>query len=41
MIASILFDQFGWLGVAVREISWGKAAGVLLLVAGVVLVRKY
>ena len=24
MVASILFDQFGWLGVAVREISLGK-----------------
>jgi transporter family-2 protein len=41
MIASIIFDQFGWLGVAVREISMGKIAGVILLIAGVVMVRKF
>ncbi|MBS1947025.1 MAG: DMT family transporter [Bacteroidetes bacterium] len=41
MVASILFDQFGWLGVAVREISLGKIAGVILLVAGVIMVRKF
>ena len=41
MIASIIFDQFGWLGVAIREISLGKIAGVILLIAGVVMVRRF
>ncbi|MBS1916189.1 MAG: DMT family transporter [Bacteroidetes bacterium] len=41
MIFSILFDQFGWLGVAVREISPGKIVGVILLIAGVVLIRRF
>ncbi len=41
MVASILFDQFGWLGVAVREISLGKIAGVVLLIAGVVMIRRF
>ena len=41
MIASMLFDQFGWLGVAVREISLGKIAGVVLLIAGVVMIRRF
>ncbi|HVM88836.1 MAG TPA: DMT family transporter [Puia sp.] len=41
MIASILFDQFGWLSVAIREISLGKIAGVILLIAGVVMVRRF
>jgi transporter family-2 protein len=41
MIASLLFDQYGWLGVAVKEISLGKIAGVILLIAGVVMVRKF
>jgi bacterial/archaeal transporter family-2 protein len=41
MIASIIFDQFGWLGVAIREISLGKIAGIILLVAGVVMIRKF
>jgi transporter family-2 protein len=41
MFAAILFDQFGWLGVAVREISPGKIIGAVLLIIGVVLIRKY
>jgi len=41
MITAIIFDHFGWLGMAVREISLGKIIGVLLLIAGVVLVRKF
>jgi bacterial/archaeal transporter family-2 protein len=41
MFAAIVFDQFGWLGVAVREISIGKIIGSLLLIVGVFLIRKY
>jgi bacterial/archaeal transporter family-2 protein len=41
MFAAILFDQFGWLGVAVREISPGKIIGSILLIVGVILIRKY
>ena len=41
MFVAILFDQFGWLGVAVREISAGKIIGAILLIVGVVLIRKY
>ncbi len=41
MFAAILFDQFGWLGVTVREISPGKIIGAVLLIIGVVLIRKY
>jgi len=40
-ITAIIFDHFGWLGVAVREISLGKIIGALLLIAGVVLIRKF
>ena len=41
MFAAIVFDQFGWLGVAVREISVGKIIGSILLIIGVFLIRKY
>jgi bacterial/archaeal transporter family-2 protein len=41
MLVAILFDQFGWLGVAVREISPGKIIGSVLLIIGVILIRKY
>jgi bacterial/archaeal transporter family-2 protein len=41
MAAAIILDHFGLLGSAVREISPGRIAGALLLIAGVVLIRKY
>jgi bacterial/archaeal transporter family-2 protein len=41
MFVAIIFDQFGWLGVAVREISPGKIIGSILLIVGVILIRKY
>jgi transporter family-2 protein len=41
MVAAILFDQFGWMGLAVKEISAGKIAGAILLIIGVILIRKY
>jgi transporter family-2 protein len=41
MFAAILFDQFGWLGVTIREISAGKIIGAILLIIGVILIRKY
>ena len=41
MITAVLFDQFGWMGLAVKEISLGKIAGAVLLIIGVILIRKY
>jgi bacterial/archaeal transporter family-2 protein len=40
MLASVLIDQFGWFGVPIKEISMGKILGVLLLIAGVLMIRK-
>jgi transporter family-2 protein len=41
MFVAILFDQFGWMGVAIKEISAGKIIGSVLLIIGVILIRKY
>ncbi len=41
MFVAILIDQFGWMGMEVREISAGKIIGAVLLIIGVVLIRKY
>ncbi|MDP4128751.1 MAG: DMT family transporter [Bacteroidota bacterium] len=41
MLAAIVFDQFGWMGLAVKEISAGKITGAILLIMGVFLIRKY
>lgn len=40
MVTSVLFDHFGWLGLAQRPLDATRAAGVLLLVAGVALIRR-
>jgi transporter family-2 protein len=40
MIASLLFDQFGLFGLAQRSIDPGRTLGALLLVVGVVLLRR-
>ena len=40
MLAAILFDQFGWMGLAVKEMSAGKIAGAVLLIVGVILIRN-
>ena len=41
LLAAVIIDHFGWLGMATREITAGRIVGVLLLIAGVVLIRKY
>jgi len=39
VVCSMIIDRFGWLGLPVREISWIRLAGALLLLAGAVLVN--
>jgi bacterial/archaeal transporter family-2 protein len=40
MIASVVIDQFGWLGIPQRPVDLARLIGVGLLIAGVVLVRR-
>jgi transporter family-2 protein len=40
-VASLLVDHFGWVGFEEHPISLGRIAGVLLLAAGVALVRIF
>jgi transporter family-2 protein len=40
MLAALVFDHIGLFGITVRAVSWDKALGALLLVAGVVLIRR-
>ena len=39
LLAGMLMDRVGFLGMAVREISLGRVAGAILLMAGALLVR--
>ena len=40
MTASIVIDQFGWLGLPQKPVDFARLIGVALLVGGVVLVRR-
>ncbi len=41
MIVTILIDHFGLLGVEIKPISFSRIAGILLITAGVVLIRRF
>lgn len=39
LLAGLMLDKVGFMGMAVREISVGRIAGAILLVAGAVMIR--
>lgn len=41
LIAGLIIDKIGFLGIAMREISLGRIAGVALLIVGAILIRKF
>lgn len=41
MIVTLIIDHFGLFGVPVKEISIARFGGILLITAGVVLIRKF
>jgi transporter family-2 protein len=40
MLASLLFDQFGLFGLAARSIDATRVLGVVLIIGGVILIRR-
>lgn len=41
MIVTLVIDHFGLLGVPVKEVNLARLSGILLIIAGVVLIRKF
>ena len=41
MLVTLFLDHFGFLGVPVKEISLARIGGVLLITAGVVIIRRF
>ena len=41
MLVTLVIDHFGLLGVPVKEINLTRLSGILLITAGVVLIRKF
>jgi transporter family-2 protein len=41
MLAALLIDHFGLFGVTERSISWPRVLGALLVMAGVIIIRRF
>ncbi len=41
MIVSLVLDHYGLLGLPVKQINWQRLLGVVFLVAGVLLIRRF
>jgi len=41
MIISIIFDNYGFFGLPVKQINWQRLLGVAFLITGVLLIRRY
>ncbi len=39
LMGALLIDQFGILGLATREVTFGRAAGAVIVVVGALMVR--
>ncbi len=41
MVASLVFDHFGWFGFSIHPINIWRVLGIVLVVIGVVIIRKF
>ncbi|MEM1337607.1 MAG: DMT family transporter [Bacteroidota bacterium] len=41
MVVSLILDHYGLLGLPIKHINWQRLIGVLFLVAGVLLIRRF
>jgi bacterial/archaeal transporter family-2 protein len=41
MLITLVLDHFGFLGIPVKEISLARIGGILLITAGVVIIRRF
>ena len=41
MAVSLLVDHYGLLGLPVKQINWQRLVGVLLLIGGVLMIRRF
>jgi bacterial/archaeal transporter family-2 protein len=41
MLITLVLDHFGFLGLPVKEISLARVGGILLITAGVVIIRRF
>ncbi|MEM9328921.1 MAG: DMT family transporter [Bacteroidota bacterium] len=40
MLMAMLMDHFGWMGLSIHAFNWKRMAGALLMIAGLLIIRK-
>ena len=41
LLASVVFDHFGWVGYAARSFNWWRAFGCVLMIAAVAIIKAH
>ena len=41
MLMAMLMDHYGWLGLNIHAFNWKRLAGAMLMIAGLLIIRKY
>ncbi|MDE5423695.1 DMT family transporter [Ancylomarina sp. DW003] len=41
LVFSLILDHFGMFGIPVQPVNWGRIAGVLLILGGVLVIQKF
>lgn len=41
LVFSLILDHFGLFGVPVQSVNWGRIAGILLILGGVLVIQKF
>ena len=41
MLTALILDHYGWLGFPTQRLSWMRALGAILLIGGVILIRRF
>ena len=41
MLMAMLMDHYGWLGLSIHAFNWKRLAGGILMIVGLLIIRKY
>ena len=41
MIMAMIMDHFGWMGLNIHKVNWGRIAGAALMIVGLLIIKKF
>jgi len=41
IVLAMIIDHFGWLGISIHHINWKRLLGALLMIIGLIIIKKY